>query len=44
MNRNISTTIKKINKKQKGDYLVYLKHGLSWKHYQESLSTGKRGF
>ena len=41
MYKNISTTIKKINRGQKGDYLVYLRQGLSWKHYQDKAATVK---
>ena len=43
MSKNISHTIKKIRDRNKGDYLVYLKKGLTWKFYQQSVINSRKG-
>jgi len=42
--KKISTIIQKIEKRKKGDYLVFLKKGLAWKYYKELTPlTSRRG-
>lgn len=43
MNKTMSQTIKKIRNRNKGDYLVYLKKGLTWKYYQQSVLNSRKG-
>lgn len=43
MQKKLSATIKKIRSRDKGDYLIVMKKGLTWKYYQQSLINDKRG-
>ena len=43
--KKISTIIHKMEKRNRGDYLVFLKKGLAWKYYKEQqlMLSAKRG-
>lgn len=43
--KKLSQVIRRVEKKNRGDYMVFMKKGLAWKYYQEHalVLSAKRG-
>lgn len=43
MNKKLAVSMRKMRNKDKGDYLVLMRKGLSWKYYQQFAVIEKKG-
>lgn len=43
MNKKLAASMRKLNQKNKGDYMILLYKGLSWKYYQQFAINQSKG-